>query len=74
MPLTGRAAAARGARAWLTRRAGTRGQPPKPVNDRLGDLIEALQNATDPWLLFLCVRRVAGAPRCADGRAGRASF
>jgi hypothetical protein len=34
---------------------GTRTQPPKPINDILGELLEQIHNVTDPWLLFLCV-------------------
>ncbi len=31
----------------------TREQPPEPVNTSLHQLLELVNNATDPWLLFL---------------------
>ncbi|EIW82916.1 cell division control protein 23 [Coniophora puteana RWD-64-598 SS2] len=39
-------------REWY-RLAGTRNQPPAPVNRYLLDLLGVVQNFTDPWLLFL---------------------
>ncbi|TFK54436.1 TPR-like protein [Heliocybe sulcata] len=36
-----------------------RNQPPEPINTSLRDLHLAVQNATDPWLLFLRITRKA---------------
>jgi hypothetical protein len=32
---------------------GSRTQPPKPINDALGELSDKLRDASDPWLRLL---------------------
>ena len=41
--------------AQFTNVADNRHQPPVPINQSLGDLLELVKDSSDPWLLFLCV-------------------
>lgn len=33
----------------------SKNQPPSPVNTEIPVLLQLVQNATDPWFLFMCV-------------------